>query len=93
MATDLLFPFYEIMVETIFGSIFLAIMGLAMIILLILFLTRTSWNFIIFYITFYFMVMGTLYVGALGMVLVFMIVLIYAMIALMRLIAGAYINI
>ena len=93
MATDLLFPFYEILVENIFGSIGLALLGLAMVILLILFICKTSWNFIIFYITFYAMVTLTLYVGALGMVLIFILSLIYAIVALMRFIAGVYVNI
>jgi len=85
--TDLLFPFYEILVENIFGSVGLALLGLAMIMLLILFICKTSWNFIIFYITFYAMVTLTFYVGAIGIVLMFILSLTYAVTAIIKFIS------
>jgi len=71
MAIDIVFPLYDILVESIFGSVGLAIIGVAIIIALILFITRTSTIFITYWMIFYFMVMGTLYVGALGLVFAF----------------------
>ena len=73
MATDVLFNFYEILVENIFGSVGLAIMAVAFAILLILFITRNSTIFIIYWMAFYLMVMGTLYIGAMGLVFMFII--------------------
>jgi len=93
MATDILFPFYDILVNTIFGSVFLAIFVLGVILALLLFISRTSWMFVIFWIGFYFMVMISLYVGALGLVLGFLIVFIYFMVSLLRLLAGVWLNI
>ena len=92
MTTDILFPFYEILVNTIFGSVALAIAMLAVVIFLILAICRTSWPFIIFWMVFYFMVMATMYVGALGLVLSFIMVLIYALVAFMRTIVGEIVN-
>jgi len=93
MATDILFPFYDILVNTIFGSVFLTIFVLGVILALLLFISRTSWMFVIFWIGFYFMVMISLYVGALGLVLGFLIVFIYFMVSLLRLLAGVWLNI
>jgi len=92
MTTDILFPFYEIFVNTIFGSIALSIIMLALIIFLILAIARTSWPFMVFWLMFYFMVMSSMYIGALGMVLTFVLVLIYFLIAIMRIIAGVWVN-
>ena len=93
MVTEILFPFYELLVENIFGSIGLAIVGVAALIMIILFLTRTSWTFLVFWMMLYFLVMGTLYIGALGLVLMFFIVTAYTIVSLMRLIVGTWINI
>ena len=93
MATDILFPFYDILVNTIFGSVFLAIFVLGVILALLLFISRTSWMFVIFWIGFYFMVMISLYIGALGLVLGFLVVFIYFMVSLLRLLAGVWLNI
>lgn len=71
MAIDIVFPLYDVLVESIFGSVGLAIVGVAIIIALILFITRTSTIFITYWMIFYFMIMGTLYVGALGLVFAF----------------------
>lgn len=83
MATDV-FPIYEVLVENVFGSVGLAIMGVALVLLLIMFLTRTSTIFLIYWMMFYFLVMGTLYFGALGLVLAFLISATYFTISLTR---------
>ena len=84
MTTDLLFPFFDIMVNTIFGSIGLSLVALAAIMAIILGLCKTSWVFILYWMMFYAMVVITLYVGALGMVLMVMIAGIYFMTQMMR---------
>jgi len=71
MATDILFPFYEVLVNSIFGSIGLAIMGIAVIMILMFALCRTSWVFILYWLIFYFTVMGTLYIGGLALFFAF----------------------
>ncbi|GAG57363.1 unnamed protein product [marine sediment metagenome] len=73
MATDILFNFYEILVENVFGSVGLAIMAVAAIIVLILLITRNTAVFITYWMLFYLMVMGTLYIGAMGLVFMFII--------------------
>lgn len=93
MASDVLFPFYDVLVNSIFGGIGLTIVALAAIIALILFLCRTGWTFLTFWLMFYFLVMGVMYIGALGLVLVFFIVTAYALVSLMRLIAGTWLNV
>lgn len=72
MAVDT-FPIYEILVNNIFGSIGVAIIGIALVIALILFLTSSSGTFIAYWMIFYFTVMGTFYIGALGIILASMI--------------------
>jgi len=84
MPTDILFPLYELFVEQIFGSVGMAIMGVALALLLILFFTKAGKVFIIYWMIFYFMVMGTLYMGAFGLVFSFIIVTIYSLIAIIR---------
>lgn len=74
MATDVLFNFYEILVNSLFGNIFLAIIGVGLVISLILFLTKTSTIFFMYWMFFYFLVMFTLYFGALGIVFAFLLV-------------------
>ncbi|GAG77890.1 unnamed protein product, partial [marine sediment metagenome] len=56
MATDILFNFYEILVENVFGSVGLAIMAVAAIIVLILLITRNTAVFITYWMLFYLMV-------------------------------------
>jgi hypothetical protein len=82
--TEVLFDFYEILVENIFGSVGLAIMGIALVIILLLFILRTSAIFILQWMIFYFIVMGTLYIGALGLVLGGFIAISYTLIAIIR---------
>jgi len=84
--SDVLFPFYEILVENIFGSYGLAILGLAVVLLLILLVCRSSTNIIMYWMIFYFMVMGTLYLGAIGLILAFIIYGSYFMISIIRMI-------
>jgi hypothetical protein len=85
MATDILFPFYEVLVDSIFGSMGIAIMGIALALLLLLVISRSSMIFTIYWMIFYFAVMGTLYLGAFGMVFAFILVTIYALTAFIRL--------
>ena len=74
MATDVVFPLYDILVNNIFGSIALAIIGVGILLALILFITRTSALFLVYWVfLFYGMVMFTFYFGVLGLVLTFII--------------------
>ena len=82
--TEVLFDFYNLLVENIFGSIAMSILGVLFVMLLILFITRTSAIFIIYWSLFYLVVMMTLYIGALGLVLASMIALSYSIIAGIR---------
>ena len=79
--TTNIFSIYEILVENVFGSMALAIMGVAFVIFLILALLRVSKEFMVFWISFYFIVMGTFYFGGLGIVSSFIISLIFYMLA------------
>ncbi len=72
MVTDV-FPIYEILVESIFGSVGVAIMGVALVLILILLISRSTGVFIAYWMLFYFMVMGTLYIGAIGLIFAFLI--------------------
>ena len=69
---DTLFPLYELLVESIFGSVGLAIVGIAVVLAIILLICRTSGLFLAYWMMFYFMVMGTLYLGAVGLVISFL---------------------
>ena len=82
--TEILFDFYEILVQNIFGSVFMAIMGVALALLLIMFLCKTSQTFIIYWMIFYFMVMGAMYIGALALVLGFLFAAGYTITAVIR---------
>ena len=92
MATDILFPFWDILVNTIFGNVFLAIFSLGVILALILFICKTSWTFVVFWMGFYTVVMFSLYIGAIGLVAGFLLTFLYFVIALLRLVAGAWVN-
>ncbi len=72
MATDV-FPIYDILVESIFGSVGVAIMGVALVLILILLISRSTGTFIAYWMLFYFMVMGTIYIGAIGLIFAFLI--------------------
>lgn len=84
MSTDILFPFYEVLVNTIFGSIALSIMGIGVILILMLALCRTSWVFISYWMLFYFGVMGTMYVGGIALLFLFMLATMYLVTELTR---------
>lgn len=72
MPTDV-FPIYDVLVESVFGSVGLAIMGVALVLILILLISRSTGTFVAYWMLFYFMVMGTLYIGALGLVFAFIV--------------------
>ena len=73
MATDVVFNMYDLLVTNIFGSVGMAILAMAAIIVLILLLTHSSMTFLTYWIIFYFVVMSIGYIGALGLVLAFII--------------------
>jgi hypothetical protein len=87
MATpDLLFPMYDILVNTIFGSVGLSLAALAAVMAIILALCRTSWVFILYWLMFYIMVAISLYIGALGLVISFIIVAAYFVVQIVRIV-------
>jgi len=67
------FPIYDALVNSVFGSIGLAIMAVALVMVVILLLTRSSSIFMMIYMAFFFIVMGTMYFGALALVLAFVV--------------------
>lgn len=85
MATDLLFPLYDILVNTVFGSVGLSLLAVAGVIAIILALCRTSWVFILYWEMFYAMVAFSLYLGALGLVLSFILITLYVVVQIIRL--------
>ena len=87
MVTDILFPFFEIFVNRIFGSIGLSLAALAAIIVAILGLCKASWVFILYWIIFFVMVVMTFYVGAIGMVICLALAMVYFFIQLVRLVS------
>lgn len=84
--TEVLFDFYEILVENIFGNVGLSIVGVGIVIALVLLLSRTSRTFFVYWMAFYFIVMGTMYIGALALVFGFLASLVYTLIAFIRLV-------
>lgn len=71
MATDILFPFYEVFVESIFGGVGVAIFFIGIILAILLMITRTSKIFTIYWMLFYFLTMVTFYFGGIALVLGF----------------------
>jgi len=67
------FPLYNVLVNMVFGSVALALVGVALGILLILILCRSSWTFIVNWMMFYTVVMFAFYIGSLGLFIVFLI--------------------
>lgn len=67
MATEYLFDFYSVLVENVFGSVGLAIIGVAAVIFLILAICRSSMTLIVYWLMFYALIMATFYVGTLGL--------------------------
>lgn len=87
MATDLLFPFYEIFVNYIFGSIGLSLLVLGVILAIILALCRSSRVLITYWLSFYMFVVFTFYIGAMGILLGFIIGGIYFATQLIRIVS------
>jgi hypothetical protein len=83
--TEILFDFYHILVENIFGTVGLAIFGVLFVIILMLMISRSSMMFMFYWMIFYLIVMATLYLGALGLVTGFILSFVYFGIALVRL--------
>lgn len=70
MVTDIVFPFFEILVNMIFGSIGVSLFVVGILMTIILGLCRTSWVFILYWMVFYTMVTLTFYAGGIGMIIV-----------------------
>ncbi len=68
-----LFNLYDLLVLNIFGSVGLAIIAVAGLIAIILFICRSSAIFLVYWLIFYLVVMSTMYLGTLGLVLWFII--------------------
>ena len=81
--TEILFDFYEILVENVFGSVLLSILGIAFVMMIMLMMSRSSAMFIIYWFIFYFIVMMSLYLGALGLVTGFVLSFSYFAISLL----------
>ena len=84
MTTDLIFPIYTILVDLIFGSVALALVGVYMILIAILALCRCSWVFMIYWTIFYVAVMFTFYLGGIGLLIVFILALFYLITQIVR---------
>jgi len=79
-----LFDLYHLLVEIVFGSVLLSIFGVAFALMFILLICRSSMIFFVLWMAFYFAVMGTLYIGGLAMIFVFLIGFIYFSVSLLR---------
>jgi len=64
-----LFDLHHLLVEIVFGSVGAAVIGIALVLLVILLICRSSLVFIVMWLTFYFGVMATVYVGGIGLVI------------------------
>jgi hypothetical protein len=89
MTVDVMFPLYNLLVNNIFGSMGLAIIGVGVTLLLILIVTRsTSPIFLMMWMLFYFITMFSLLpFGTLALVLAGFIGLVLVIINMLRLIA------
>lgn len=86
--TYYLFDFYHLFVELIFGNVLFSILAVSLILFLLLVMSRrASATIVILWLTFYYLCFGTLYFGALAMVLAFIGGVMYAIIAGLRLFA------
>lgn len=85
MTPTFIFDLYNLLVNQLFGSVWLSIFGVAFVLIIILLLTRTSTMFLIYWMMFYIIVMTSLYLGALGLVFGFILSFTYFAIALIRL--------
>lgn len=73
MATDVLFPLYEVLVENIFGGVGIAIISMAIILSIMLLVLRTGKMFILSFLIFYALTMTIFYYGSIGLVIGFII--------------------
>jgi len=83
-----IFPVYDILVNNVFGSIGLAVMGVAFAMLIILLLSRSSTILTINWLMFYFVVMGTMYYGATALVLGMIFVGLFIAVTIIRQVSG-----
>ena len=61
MPGEVLIPLYELLVESIFGSIALAIIGVGVILFLLLVVGKSSTKFIVYWMSFYIIVTASFY--------------------------------
>jgi len=83
--TEILFDFYNLLVENVFGSVALSIFGIAFVMVLMLMISRSSLMFIFYWLVFYLTVMMSLYLGAMGLVTGFILSFTYFAVAFVRL--------
>ena len=88
MATDILFNFYDILVNTIFGSAGLAILAVGVLLFLILMICRASQAISFQWIMMYFIVMYSFYFGTIGLAIGFIIGVVYVIWEVIRLNSG-----
>lgn len=69
MATDIMFPLYDVLVNNIFGSVGLSIVIMGIVLAVILMITRTSKEFIVYWMIFYTATMFTMFFGVLAIFL------------------------
>ena len=86
--SEYLFDFYELLVENIFGSILLAIFAVGVIMTIFLLMAKVRQSFFVVWLTFYFGVMMALYLGALGMIVLFIASVISFSFPILRMIGG-----
>ncbi len=70
--SEYLFDFYELLVENVFGSVLLAIIGVGVVISVMLLMAKTRQTFFVLWIIFYFGTMMALYLGGLGIIILFL---------------------
>ena len=88
MATEILFDFYDILVNTIFGSAGLAILAVGVLLFLILMICRASQAISFQWIMMYFIVMYSFYFGTIGLAIGFIIGVVYVIWEVIRLNSG-----
>jgi len=88
MATDILFNFYDILVNNIFGSAGLAILAVGVLIGVILMISRASQTITIQWMLIYFVVMYGIYFGTLGLAITFVLAVAYVVWETIKAISG-----
>lgn len=86
--TEILFDFYNLLVENVFGSVLVSVFGVAFVMIVMLMLSKSSMMFLFYWLLFYFIVMTVLYLGAIGLILGFLISFIYFTQAIIKLWIG-----